>query len=185
VRVQYHADDVIAFARDVRGWILATSEPIVVRLRPLRVKLTRAELERTRAWIDSIEVSRPPLLVEQRWTPEFRLTTCQHRPEDSLFESGPKALPALLDALDPADMDPLRRAWVLALLWDITGVHRPSTPDVDTALGDRDWLQEWPKDGARSGASEATLDAIGRSEQRELTDRWRSIRSCVEVEIAD
>jgi hypothetical protein len=185
VRVLYHDQGSIDCDESVGGWILSTSPTFIVRVHPLVIRTSRAEQARLAEHIGAIDLSEPLLLVSGHWSPDLTFAAEPSTPQDHLFHSGWQSLPALLDALESDALEPRRRAWVLGMLWNLAGIHHPPLG----AIGSSRWVESWP--GA-SVAGQPSMAELGqttgephREAQRELTQRWLALRSCIEVTLTD
>lgn len=190
VRVEYHDDEDIADLDSTQGRICAGSPEFALRWQARVVRLTRAEHAALEGAIGEIDVSKPVVLVSAHWKPDLRFEGQARTPEDRLFRAGWKALPALLGALEDRNLEPARCAWVLGLLWDVTGIDNPAGPRAWGALGARRWLAEWPGASERGAPTLAEFGdragaAIDAGAQQRLVERWLARRSLVALELAD
>jgi hypothetical protein len=107
------------------GWICERSEEFTIRVRPHGIALSPGDRRRLRERFDAIALESPVILVSNPWHPDAEYTAPASTPEDDLFRAGWNAVPVLLDVLDRGDASIQARAWALALLSDITGLHQP------------------------------------------------------------
>jgi hypothetical protein len=180
--------------RDLRGRIALVSPELAVRLRPLKVRLSHAEHEQQLAWLRAIDATRTiPILTmpgpnepaDPALRPASDWAKPAEAPDDRLYRTGFRALPALFDALDDATLDLPHRAWAVALLWDLTGVHEAGSAGV----GRKHVCPQWPTLRAEGPilASGSTYDSSPLDEARleRTLERWKRYRAFVEVEWTD
>jgi hypothetical protein len=109
-------------------------------------------------------------------------------PEDRLFRAGWDAVPALLRKLDDETSDPRRRAWILAMLWNLTGLHPPAADEHLGAVGSCLLLQRWPSSAGGEGSEKPYGVRAGPTvpeSQKKLVDLWRASAAWFDVEIVD
>ena len=189
MRVLYHDEDAIGMKADCRGWMASSSSWVVVHVKSKRIRVDRAEHCVLADRIAEIDLSQPVLLVRGHWDSDLAFDRAPDSPQDRLFHAGWKAVPALLEALESKDLEPKRRAWVLGLLWNITGVLNPAH---EGALGAFHWSAAWPGTTYKGGkpiymeASGSTDDAdLQPEKQHELTQRWLVLRKSFDITILD
>ncbi len=190
VCVQFHSEENIAGAAGVEGWILATSQSFVVRLDPLSVRLSAHEVASMKEWIAAIDVQDQVLLIREHWSPGLTFFGEPTSAADRLFRAGWNGLPVLLEALDDEHLAQGRRACIVALLWDIAGIFDPSSDPggvEDLYIGP--WSERWPstlKESAQMRSEFADRDQAEWAKRiAAFSDRWRALRSCVQLEIID
>lgn len=189
VRVLCHHEDDIVDRGTAAGRVVSYSQSITMRLLAKKKRLTRAEVAEMRQWVERIDTSAPVPLVSLHWLPYMSFIDETRGPEDLLFRKGYAAVAVLIDALDGGDPDPQRRAWVLGMLWNITGLHKPTEPENSGVLGSWEWVAKWPTskgtttaEVAEPGKHEGQLEV---SKQEVLSAMWKALRPCFEMEVVD
>ncbi|HVS11596.1 MAG TPA: hypothetical protein VMS76_17130 [Planctomycetota bacterium] len=189
VRILYHDQVDIADEPDILGRIVFASEPFEVLVRPLSVAASKQELAEMRGWVDAIELGRSIPLVSAHWEPGMEFEGEPAAPEDRLFRAGWRAVPVLLGELEERRHTAERRAWILGMLWNLTGVLNPTGGGFTGALGDCHWIESWP--GAPEEASPTLAEFGTRSgdiwpgSQAKLIERWLELAELVELEVTD
>lgn len=132
-RVQYHDEFRIAHRRDVDRLIVVTSDPIRLRWEARTVRISEERERKIFERIAELDGLERVLLVSFPYsegaTPTFRKET----PATRILAEGFDAVPVLLAALENSACSAHRRAWILALLFDLTGVLDPR--DVPGVIG--------------------------------------------------
>jgi hypothetical protein len=189
VRIQYHDQRNIDSDPSGEGWIVSTSPTVTVRMKARPLKLTHRRLDEMAAWIDEIDTSRPVPIVDEPWRPGMAFPEGEPAaPEDRLFRAGWDAVPALLRKLDDETSDPRRRAWILAMLWNLTGLHPPAADEHLGAVGSCLLLQRWPSSAGGEGSEKPYGVRAGPTvpeSQKKLVDLWRASAAWFDVEIVD
>lgn len=185
VRVLYHDEHDIADDPHVDGRVLAHSAPIIVRLAPWLIRMSRAELEDLLAALFALDTSRPVLLVAETWRPGLAFAGEPTSPADVLFRGGHRAVPLLLDRLQEPDLDVAERGWIFGMLWNTTGLIFPT----EGAIGSRLGVQAWPTiagaGSAESPGGRRRAGGVWPSAQRDLAESWSAIRPWIELELTD
>lgn len=143
VRLQYHS------AKDIASWdqqrvsraIVSSSNPFVVRWVPREIVLSTFETEALLAAIAALDETQPVLLTRHRYQEGLEPEGITDDNARSVLEAGWKALPPLLGVLGDSKVSPARKAWILALLYDLTGVLDPLS--ADGVIGACDWCAGW------------------------------------------
>jgi hypothetical protein len=189
MRVLYHDRAEIAEGTGCDGWIASSTTWFIVHVKAKRIWVSRAEFCALADRIGEIDLSKPVLLVRGHWESELAFDRAPETPEDHLFRAGWKAVPALLEALESKDLEPKRRAWVLGLLWNITGALNPA---YEGAMGAFHWSDGWPGTSFRGGKpiqfeSTRSRDAstLQPKKQEELTQRWKILRKSFDITIVE
>lgn len=174
LRVLHHDALPIVDCASVAHLVTSAAPEIRLRMEPLTIELTHAELDEARRLVAAIDTHVPPLLV--RPAVSGGMTATPQTDTDAamrVIALGWKALPALLERLADANDTPARRAWTFALLHDVTGALDPTE--------DASWT------GALGTFSRRTLEVDGTyrdhvvefreprvEAQALLTARWRA-----------
>ncbi|MHC4548822.1 MAG: hypothetical protein ACYTEZ_08585 [Planctomycetota bacterium] len=189
--VLYDDEDPIANRSTVEGLICCRSKPFAVVVKPRAVRVTRdgrAEVVRELARLDA-NVSRKLVLGE------FGPGNHELIPRDSsagkIMRRGWEAVPVLIEALDDKALTPKRRAWVLALLSNITqALHPESMEDVYGAyVAESGW---GPVKGTKNGElqdgmgwkrSRFSYDGEAKLEaQLEHAAKWKRFRKGLRID---
>ena len=183
LRVQYHDEFAIADRSRVDRLIVLTSDPVRLRWEPRVVRLSEEQERVIRRWIGALDDSEPVLLVDGPFREGVEPSLPETKPQLAILKAGWKAVPVLIDALGAPENTPERCAWLLALLYDLTGVLDPWI--VPGALGKTTRARGWrssmtlPLDGPRFRRTR-----IGpRSEdQAPLIESWKRLAVLVPIE---
>ena len=183
VQVLYHDQLAIADEADVAGRIVSGSEPFTLYWKPRAIELPAADRERARALIAALDPEEAVWLTETpfgAWDGGAGESTS---PSEALYRMGYRALPPLFEALEEPDLEPGRRAWVLALLYSISGLRDPRRERG--ILGDYTFRMApigspATGEGLTSGSirSQGEID-VGRQEAFAAT--WLPLRELLEV----
>jgi len=125
VWVQFADEGGFSNARDLRGRVYWSSNPLSRRVGPRRILLTKEEDGILRAAFRALPEKGPIRFVAGTPVDEHTEFIRRDSPEATLLRAGWRSAPALLDALVAPDLSPRRRAWALALLFGVSGVIDP------------------------------------------------------------
>ena len=173
------------------------SRPLSVPAPPLRVRWTpraipRADVEAVdvATLLADLDCDALPVLVSHPYRPGVRYERDEPAGEEDILAAGYAAVPGLIDLLiadlATCELTPRTRAWIFALLFDLTGVLDPrdtvgALGDYELALGfprDRiERLLSFPSDGMNWGPAEPRPSA-----QRELAEAWARFAGYVYAE---
>jgi len=179
--VQYHDKRLIAASKDVRSMILFSSDEVSFTWRPREIHLGAEDRTVLEGLLVDLYAEAPVLVWRYPFHEGMEFTAEPSSPAAAIFRYGWKALPVLLDALE-TDEDLHHRAWVLAMLHNLTGLHGPSWGSSafggfkfvsPAAAGGR--AHPYGPGGGMSRA-EPTRAAQGR-----LVSTWLAYRSLVKV----
>jgi hypothetical protein len=186
-RLHYHDLESIANDRDLGNLILTTSEWTRFEVQPRTVRITKAEDARAKKIVAEAVVPESIVTYWMPYDPETPFPGEARTSEERLFEMGWKSVPALLAALEEEDLSVRRRAWVLAQLYNLTGLHDPSAqagivgkhehapgPLETGSTQDRAFLTGWSGDGP-----------IEEPKQRAFADKWKQSATGFRFEIVD
>ncbi len=189
VQVLYHDENDIADEETAAGRIVSASAPFTLRLHAREEQVTRAAVEAMRRWVGEIDASATIPLVSGHWRPDLGFVEEVKGPEDRLFRKGFAAVPVLIDALEDKRLQPERRAWIIAMLWNITGLHNPAGYANLGVLGSYRWIRDWP---TSEGVSPRTMAEAGShrgeavaARQEPLVSRWQALRACFLLKVID
>jgi hypothetical protein len=106
-------------------------------------------------------------------------------PEDRLFRAGWDAVPALLEAAKDSSLEPRRRAWAFAMLWNVLGREDPSL--YGHSMGWTRWVDQWPTSAEPSDPWRAsgthTRKQIDPASQETLAQAWRGHEPLISIRI--
>ena len=193
VRLQYHDHVEIAELPFVDDLIVSSSKPIRLHVRPKEVEVTRAEMIEAAALLRKIDPRSPLKVLAAAYGSDAHDFIAPDSSQGKLLALGWKAVPALLDDLLGDGNDPYRRAWVLSLLFTITGKNDPR--EGSGALGAHEYRESgWALLGSRPGAPATGGFGVGArgtvsggepdpGAQEDLVKTWREWRRCLRVEV--
>jgi hypothetical protein len=190
VRIQYHDRSWISDVADVSRCILCESPEITIRVEPRTVPLSAAERTEIAGWIEALDAAEPLKVLEGPYTEQSHDFIPPGSPAGKVLAAGWKSVPGLVEAAGKEDLDPRKRAWLLSLLFTVTGLHDPR--DLD-ALGphqyrNRGWAVaagfDEPELRGFGGFGEGSAigGSIDLAGQRRLAERWRETLELVRVD---
>jgi tetratricopeptide (TPR) repeat protein len=139
VRIQYHDHREISEFALVDDLVVSTSRPIRMCVTLRAIEATRAELDAAAAWLGKLDAREPlKVLAGQYGSGAYDYFIPPGSPQGKLLALGWKAFPALVAEVVKDDIDPARRAWVLSLLFTISGRNDPRADGGD-ALGSHEF----------------------------------------------
>jgi hypothetical protein len=189
IRILYHDEEDIADEESAAGRIVSSSPTFTLRLRAREERVTRVEAEEMRRWVGEIDASETISLVSGHWRPDLRFVEEVGGPEDRLFRRGFAAVPVLIGALEDERLEPERRAWIIAMLWNITGLHNPAGYENLGVLGSYRWIRDWPTSEENSGRTMAEAGnhqgEVIASRQEPFVARWQALRACFVLRVVD
>jgi len=189
IRVLYHDEVDIANEETAAGRIVASSPPFTLRLNAREVRVTRAEVQEMQQWVREIDTSLTILLVSDHWRPDTRFVEEVAGSDDRLFRKGLDAVPVLIDVLEDEGLELERRAWIIAMLRNITGLHAPSGYMNLRAFGPYRWISHWPTSEEFSGRKMAEVQNRGGQAIASLLElqvvRWQALRACFVLTVVD
>ncbi len=180
-RILYHEFITIADRRDVTGLIMCTSLPITLTVKPVVTEITREEQRSVRQAIAELPTKGPVKLLGGVYSENMHDFIKPTSSAGRLLEMQWKGVSQLIDAALDREQNPTQRAWLLAILANLTNRNNPR--DEPGVLGpyefrDSGW-SVWPgTPGAMSGglgSSEGTSrgSSIDVRKQLEFAKRWR------------
>jgi hypothetical protein len=109
--------------------------------------------------------------------------------QEQILRMGPRALPELLDMLEEDRLTPRRRAWVLSLLYSLTGLNDPTRRFEDKMIlgGFKSVGYYWNVFGndyrpCRWGGFDfPDIEPIDVEAQRRLAEQWKPLRQYIQV----
>ena len=164
--------------RDVGDLIVSRSGEMKLTVRPIRVRVTEKDRHQAREWISQLPDEGPVKMLLGRTLEDKRFLD-PSSPAGRLRREHRRAIPDLVDAaLDPK-LTPGRRAWVLGLLFAITGHNDPRElghplAELITRMSERregTILGPYKYEGEGTGSRrQGEIDPV---KQREFAERWR------------
>ena len=185
VRILYHDHITIADADTTAGLILCRSEPIKLTVQPRVIDLSKKDREEIRGLIGKLDPKAKVLVLGGTYGKHVHDFIPPQSAAGEILERGWKTVPVLLDELEDAKLEPARRAWVLALLFTITGRNDPRSGEILGSYRDRQtWWQVWGgRDGRMDAGGSGGRDEIkveGKidlAKQRQFAESWRQFRN--------
>ncbi len=193
VWIQYHDRLEIADLPFIDDLIISSSKSIRLCVRPREVEVSRTELDEVAAQLMELDARMPLKVLAGGYEPAVHDFIAPDSPQGKLLSLGWKAVPVLLEEVLEDDLDSLRRAWILSLLFAITGRNDPRRKAE--ALGAHSFRESgWALFGSRPGGVPSggigfgsTGTAGGGSPdprvQRELAQSWRERKQLLRVKV--
>ena len=171
MRVFYHNGVEIVDRADISDLITSHSAEIKLEVTPIRVWITEKERQDARKWIAELPDA-GPVKMEIGGLVEDEKFLDPHSASGRLQRMYTSAVPDLVDAALEPSLKPAQRAWVLGLLFAITGHNDPrgSEPffvDGQAILGS----YEYEYSGGERGSSRG--GKIDPEKQRAFAEKWR------------
>jgi hypothetical protein len=184
VRIQYQESADIANEASLDDRLFLESAPFVVRWTPRTLSRAAVEAVDVQRHLEEIGPSAPPVIATYVYRSGMRWAEPGERGHQRLLSCGWNALPGLIDSLSDAEATFERRAWLLALLYDLTGVLDPRR-----APGAIERWRETP--GFLTESESPWRGSIGEARsgprrddasQRMLIERWLALRKLLHVQ---
>lgn len=192
--IYYHNLERIADCADFEELIVCRSPPIDFVVEPLTIRLTKHEHETARRLLKEIDMSKQVKVVAGtygRWAHGF---VSPSSAQGQLLSLEQKAVPALMEAVGQKNLSERRTAWLLSLLFSVTGEYDPRgdaggnltvLPDHHYLLGN---FQAWGSDQEAAGKwrgeeRESLGRRVDRQEQSAFVRRWQQWYKRVDVKI--
>jgi tetratricopeptide (TPR) repeat protein len=191
VSICYHDRRTIADYPHTVGLITSRSAPIRLHVQPRVIDIGMAEREEVRKWVDRLDdKAEVKFLVGAADNKEAHDFILAESPPGRLLALGWKAVPPLIDELANDHLTVGKRAWLLALLFSLTGQNDPR--DAAGVLGKASYLEVgWVLHGGLDGkmtmtgaSSSITGNAtvpIDEVKQRAFAKRWQAFRQFIIV----
>ena len=184
VRIQCHDDEDIADLADVSDRVVLEAEAFTLRVLPRKLARSEVGAVDIAAALDRMRLDAPRVLTSVPYQRGRVYVGEGIAGEEALLAHGWNALPGLLNALDEPGAGFDRRAWALALLYDLTGAVDPR--EIAGAIGDwtvlagfYDKRYDFPTVGMTHGWG--TRQSRDGEAQEQLIRRWRALRPLVQV----
>lgn len=124
-RLHYVEQDKIAQEEDVTDRIVSSSAWTRFEIQPALVRSTPADQERALAAITAVDDSTPVRVMYETWDPLQPFTAEPRSSDEVLWALGLASVKPLADALTDTHLSLQKRAWILAQLYNLTGLHAP------------------------------------------------------------
>ena len=125
LEVLFHSNEWIADEEDLSGLIIFRAKPITLIVRPLVIELTAAERKQAAKWFSAIDTNKPVNHVMGKYGAWAYSQVPLDSPQGQLLNMGVKAIPVLMESLDDKSISAEKRAWILSLLFGVTGQNDP------------------------------------------------------------
>jgi len=193
LQVLYHNTRTILYSEDLSGLIVCRSDEIPMALSPTVIRLTTQQQRSAQEWIAALAPTKRAKVVAGtygEWAHDF---IRPESPPGKLLSMGLNSAPPLIEALRGETISAEKRAWLLSLLYSVTGLNDPRR---GSALGSYEYVEgPWQVWGGRPGEAPSGgigLASIGSSKggkidtdyQKNLTNRWIEWRRTVNVRLA-
>ncbi|MBX3397852.1 MAG: hypothetical protein KF873_03855 [Gemmataceae bacterium] len=126
IRIQYHDSDTIADNLWLGGRIVCESAPIRLHVQPRVVDVGRKDRQTVAGLIDKLESKGKVKVLAGAYGKGSHDFIPPETPAGQLLAMGWKAVPQLIDAASNKATPPVRRAWMLGILYSITSRNSPS-----------------------------------------------------------
>ena len=124
LRIEYSDDSTLANGEDQTGRIVFTGTPVEILITPRLITVSREDAARLLELIKNVDESQPLKVLEGPW-PAYERHPLLPQMAATLVDEGWLAVPPLLEALEGQKLTPAKRAWLLSLLFTITGEGAP------------------------------------------------------------
>ena len=165
LEVLFHDSEFIADEGDVSGLIVFRTKPITLIVRPLVIELTAEERKQAEKWFAAINTKLPVHHVGGMFSYG---PVVPDTPQGQLLKMGVKAIPVLMKSLNES-FSSEERAWILSLLFGVTGRNDPQNPEHYAAGA---FMTTYGEEWHRS---------IDRNNQEWWIDKWKAWYKYVEV----
>lgn len=191
LRIQYHNRLTIADMKATAGLILVQSEPLHLHVQPRVIDLTKQEREEAKKWLAKLDENAGLRILAGRYGKGAHDFIEPDSPPGRLLTLNWKAVPVLLESATDNKLTPARRAWVLALLFSITGYNDPRfATGVVGSYSDRggSWQIWGGLDGKMtsggfgySGSGFCWGGEIDVAKQQEFAKKWQAFKDYIVV----
>ena len=193
IRAVYAFGELIGSIQEKSRAFMLYSSPITIMVKPKMVTVSRKQIEEARYLCRSLPTEGPVRFIHGSYDPELHEAFMPPlSAAGRILQMGWAAVPTMVDSLNDKELDPTRRAWLLALLYSVTGLNSPTDIVVfDTerippgVLGHYEYVL-----GRRWGASRRILASGSRGrkidveKQVEFSKRWRGWKEeCLKVTV--
>jgi tetratricopeptide (TPR) repeat protein len=191
LRIQYHDHLIISGFTHLQGLIVFQSEPIRLHVQPRVIDVTKQDRDNARTWVAGIKDKDKLKVMAGAYGKDAHKFIAPESPAGKLLTLGWKAVPVLLVELENEELTPGRRAWLLSLLFSITGRNDPR--DESGVLPGYSYYETgWEIWGGRDGRMTAVGVGFGSTgsvdwgeidvgKQRRFAQRWRAFKDHIIV----
>ena len=181
LQVLYHNTKTIADEDEISNLVVSKSALIPFVVEPSVIVLTDEDSRTARSLIAGIAPTEKLKVAAGTYGPWAHALISPESPQGKLLAMGLKAVPSLIESLQSKKASLETRAWMLSLLFSITGENDPR---YGLALGNYDYMvgpwQVWggppgkPASGGWgfSGMNSSSGGAIDPNALREVTEHW-------------
>jgi hypothetical protein len=129
LRIQYHDSKTIADMESTGDLILVHSDSIRLHVQPRIIQLRTSDKEKARNWLTELDENDTLKVLAGTYGSHAHDFISPDSAPGQLLQLRWKAVPVLLEQLADEKLTPAKRAWVLALLFSITGRNDPRLAD--------------------------------------------------------
>lgn len=194
LQVLYHNTRTIFFSEDISGLIVCRSTKIPFVVSPTVIHLTEKHRRTARECIAALKPTKRIKIVAGKYAKWAHGFIRPKSPQGRLLDMGLRAAPPLIEALQDETISAEKRAWILSLLYSVTGLNDPRRGN---ALASYHYIvgswQVWggaPGETPSGGIGLASKGSSGggkinASDQKKLTKNWIEWLRTVKVKVAD
>ena len=125
LQVLFHNKHDLSEIQDVSGIVVSQSKPIELILEKIPIRTSAAKSVEVRRLIDELDEAVPLKVLVGTYGPWAHATIAPDSPAGKLLANGPAAVPPLVAAVQEKDLSTEKRAWLLAILYSLTGENDP------------------------------------------------------------
>jgi hypothetical protein len=125
IRIQYHDSDTIAGNVWLGGRIVCQSAPIRLHVQPRVIDVSKKDRLTVAELLDKLETKGNVKILAGAYGKGSHDFISPDTPAGQLLAMGWKAVPQLIDAATNKETPPVRRAWMLGILYSITSRNPP------------------------------------------------------------
>ena len=196
VRAAYAFGESIGTIQDKQRTFVCLSDPIELTVKPREIHLPESARIKAEKWIKELKPVQPVKLVEGGYRESVHKEFISpDSPPGQLLRLGWPAVPVLIDSLENEEMEPVKRAWVLGMLYSITGENDPTGTEVlkifsgevgilgKAVIAHKGWsaLSKSPDGSSVGGFSPASTTEqdfdINEKQQRKFAKKWAAWKS--------
>lgn len=179
VQILYHDEIAVADREHVDGLIVCRSLPLRLIVDPIEVEISQKGRQAVRRYIRALPTAGPVKILRGPFNERAHDFISPDSSCGRLLALGWGAVPDLIEAAIDPQLDPARRAQVLAILFSVTSHNDPQLKGV---LGPYEYRGSgWtfmgePTDGAMSNSTQSKSVRTGNIDakaQMEFAERWR------------
>ncbi len=168
VRILYHDRQPLMSRTLLAGLIVCQSPVIQLKVSPRVIEVSAEERTRVKQLLKTLDPKGKVLVVADGYGPWAHEFVAPTSPPGQILTLGWKAVPVLFDELARTDLPDKQRAWILALLFSITGANDPRD-DTSGVLGDhvshqRPWTVSFGRPGQTSSGGFGWSEPISTEE---------------------